>query len=129
MICLRPHHGLCFQFFVGKGYSPAFVENMQELSRALRETPGQPVLLRCGPDDVCSRCPHCTGSACESGQKVESYDRRVLKLCGLGEGSLLPWRDFSAAVEEKILLPGLLGQVCAGCQWLSFCRQHNRGEA
>ena len=30
-IRLRPHHGMCFQFYNGKGYSEEFTENMDDL--------------------------------------------------------------------------------------------------
>jgi hypothetical protein len=28
---LRPHHGLCFQFYEGKGYSPDFIDHMEKV--------------------------------------------------------------------------------------------------
>ena len=30
-LTMRPHHALCALFFEGKGYSPAFIENMTAL--------------------------------------------------------------------------------------------------
>ena len=47
MTCkIRPHHGMCFSFFQGKGYSGAFTENMAAMKERLEENPE--VTLLCG---------------------------------------------------------------------------------
>ncbi len=49
---LRGHHLLCMLTFVGKGYSPAFVENYDRIAGRLSE--GEDILLVDGPDDICA---------------------------------------------------------------------------
>ena len=40
---LRPHHGMCMAYFVGRGYSDAFSVHMAALLEELE--PGSPVRL------------------------------------------------------------------------------------
>ena len=51
---IRAHHGLCFSFFRGKGYSKTFTENMNRIFEQLKENPS--ILLIDHADDVCSAC-------------------------------------------------------------------------
>lgn len=118
---LRPHHALCFGFFRGKGYSDAFVENMTAfVSRLRAEDPT--VTLVCSADGVCAACPHNRRGVCESADKTRRYDAAVLALTGLREGENLPWTELRRRVEERILAPGRLEEVCGDCQWHALCR-------
>src|SRR3954453_22802050 len=61
---LRPHHLLYLLTYVGEGYTPAFVHNLDHVSRKLML--GEDVLLVEGPDDICAPVlgtdqDHCTG--------------------------------------------------------------------
>lgn len=124
-LALRPHHGLCIRHFTGKGYSPAFVENMACVIAALRAEPAAEILLATGADTLCVCCPHNRGGVCASAPKPCAYDVAVLRLCDLEPGQRICWRDFQKLVERRILRPGLLETVCAGCQWLEICRSQN----
>ena len=117
---IRAHHGMCFSFFQGKGYSGEFTENMWKMKEKLSENPE--VILLCGADDVCARCPHNLSGKCSSADKVENYDRQVLACCGLREGDKVRWDDFVRAVQVHILSPGKRPDLCGGCQWDNLCR-------
>lgn len=123
---IRAHHGMCFSYFRGKGYSGEFTENMWKIKKELSKNPE--VILLCGTDDVCARCPNnrfgvCTGGDSEtSSGKAEYYDRQVLALCGLTEGTKIRWNDFAAAVQTHILAPGKRAGICGGCEWDWLCR-------
>lgn len=123
---IRPHHGLCFSFFQGKGYSSAFTENMQNLKEKLEENPE--VILLCEADDVCTRCPCSRAGRCTDtdtglpSEKAEAYDRRVLAHLGLSEGAQMRWKDFTASLEKNILSPGKREEICGDCQWNALCR-------
>lgn len=148
---VRPHHGLCAEFFRGEGYSGEFVENMSAVLSELNSS--DPLIrLTVGADRICCRCPNNSGEApagistptlneykgfstfsplkgaagklgsiCESAEKVTRYDNAVLDLCGLSEGSVLHWSELRALVQEKIISPGLLSQVCGDCIWFGIC--------
>ncbi len=121
MVHLRPHHGLCIQQFVGKGYSEEFVKNMTEIIGVLEKSPQQEVELCCQADDLCRCCPHKQEQGCTSGQKVEQYDAACLALCGYTPGTRIPWKEFRETVARQILRAGKLETVCKGCEWLSIC--------
>ncbi|MBQ9647191.1 MAG: DUF1284 domain-containing protein [Oscillospiraceae bacterium] len=119
---LRAHHALCVEFFQGKGYSPAFVDNMAELVGALRAS--DPLLtLRGAADGVCRSCPHNNGGVCDSAEKTARYDAGVLRLTGLNAGETLRWSALRALVRERILDAGRLCEVCGDCQWYDICSQ------
>ena len=81
---LRPHHGMCFQFYEGKGYSE---------------------------DGTCS-----------TREKVEHYDKEVLKACGLSEGEEISFCKFTELVRERIIDAGIRSNICGDCSWDYICR-------
>lgn len=118
---LRPHHGLCIFFFVGKGYNTAFTKHMKNLIQILnRENPA--IQLVCKTDSVCSCCPHNKNQLCDSDCKVQRYDRAVLSYCDLRENQILKWKDFQKIIRNKILNSRNISEVCTDCQWLEICK-------
>ncbi|SDN48776.1 hypothetical protein SAMN05192585_12051 [Acetanaerobacterium elongatum] len=119
-ILLRPHHGLCITHFVGKGYSEAFVKNMQCVIQTLN-SPEAMIRLTCTADSICTCCPNNKNGSCLSEPKPAVFDSRVLSLCNLSDGQTLPWEAFRTAVLHNILERGRLAKVCDGCCWLKVC--------
>lgn len=117
---LRPHHGLCMAFFQGKGYSGGFVA---ALAARLEELEGsdRPIRLTVGTDVVCAACPHNRAGLCDAAEKVAAYDRAVLALCGLEDGTVCTFSEFTRLVQARILSPGLRCTICGDCQWDSLC--------
>ena len=66
---IRAHHGMCFSFFQGKGYSGEFTENMWEMKRKLARNPE--VILLDRTDDVCAHCPNNQEGVCISAGKAD----------------------------------------------------------
>lgn len=116
---LRPHHGMCMAYFVGYGYSDGFSANMARLLEELE--PDTPVRLTVGTDAVCGPCPNNDGGHCNKPELVAGYDRAVLDLCGLEDGQILPFGQFTYLVRAKILSPGLRKKICGTCQWDNLC--------
>ena len=116
---LRPHHALCAQFFVGKGYSDQFVAHMYAVLKELDR--GAAVTLVDGCDAICAGCPNACEGVCETDEKVRSIDRRAIEAMGLSFGNTLPWQDLSALAKEKIIAAGTLGDVCRDCEWIGIC--------
>lgn len=125
-IRLRPHHGMCFQFYEGKGYSAAFTDHMGRVIRALSERPDMPVKLTLSADVVCEHCPNNVEGICQSIEKVMRYDAAVLNACGLQDGDELPYAHFAARVKERILDAGLRCGICGDCEWDAICAKHRR---
>ena len=126
---LRPHHGLCIYYFRGSGYSEEFTEHMKEVIRSLKDNPR--IILTVGEDEVCSSCPNRTPRGCSESQKAESYDRKVLELCGLfgsqngpgGSENELRWEEFRQAVVSRIIRAGKRREVCGNCEWDGLCER------
>lgn len=121
-IKLRAHHGMCLAFFEGKGYSAGFTAHMAQILEYLeQENPTVTVVAEA--DCICGGCPNLTDRHCRKAALVEHYDKAVLALCGMGERSSLPWREFAARVAEYILSQGRRSEICGGCQWSSICKE------
>ena len=73
---------------------------------------------------MCGPCPNNAGGLCDKPELVANYDRKVLKLCGLEEGDILPFGVFTGRVQENILAPGLRSGICGNCQWNGICASH-----
>ncbi len=120
-VSLRPHHGMCFQFYAGKGYSAEFTDHIGRVVRALSDNPQTPVRLTCSADVVCEHCPNNIGGVCKTADKVSRYDAAVLDACDLCDGDELPYAAFSAQVRERILDAGLRRSICGDCEWDALC--------
>lgn len=117
---IRAHHGMCFSFFQGKGYSGEFTENMRKMKELLARNPK--VMLLCGTDDVCAHCPNNQEGICNSSEKAERYDRQTFTLCGLSENTVLFWEEYEALVRENIIAAGRRVDVCGDCEWSELCK-------
>lgn len=126
MWTIRPHHGLCTLFFVGKGYSPDFVRRMGEIIETAAH--GGELRLTTQADEICACCPNRVDDQC-SGMNAPAFDEKVLALTGLNEGDIVTLPHLQTAVTEHILHPGRLEEVCGDCQWADICRnQWNAGK-
>ncbi len=119
---LRPHHGMCFQFYEGKGYSANFTDHMGRIIREMEEDPSQIIRLEITTDIVCENCPNNEQGLCTSRDKVTGYDEKVLAFCGLNAGDEISYADFIALVKEKIIDADVRSRICGDCSWDHICR-------
>ena len=103
-ILLRPHHGMCLAYFVGKGYSEVFSSHMGKMLNLLEHN--VPVKLVVRTDAICAACPNHQDQVCTSYGNSKEYDRKVLDFCGITEGTELDFLEVVGMVEKKILKPG-----------------------
>lgn len=118
---LRPHHGMCIQFYEGKGYSKDFTDHMGRIVQEMKANPTQKVTLKVQTDIVCKNCPNNESGICTSQEKVTGYDKEVLKCCGLREGTEIGFDDFTALIRERIIHSGLRAEICGDCSWNDIC--------
>lgn len=120
---LRGHHLVCLHFFVGQGYSPAFVERLTALLGAAAEGD---VEVAPGADDLCSACPALSGARCahteSADAEVRAMDERALQLLGLAPGQRIAWSGIKAQLPA--LFSRWYGEFCAGCAWRPACEEH-----
>ena len=117
---IRPHHALCAQFFIGKGYSPQFVEHMYRTLQELGQE-GSKVVLTDGCDHICTACPNNIGGVCETDDKVRAIDGRALEAMGLKYGDSVQWRELCTLAKKNVIDSGKLKEVCGNCEWMDIC--------
>lgn len=116
MIRLRPHHLLCFQSYVGRGYSSEFRDNMDRVYRQLKSRPGQAIEIIFGLDEICRFCPSNIGNEyCESQEKVAEIDRKTIEFLDLKERAYI-YEDLLSKIYE-ILRKDDFHSICSECQW------------
>ena len=124
---LRPHHLLCLLTYVGRGYSPAFVANLDRV--AARVAAGAAIRLVDGPDDICAplvaagrRQPvHCRF------RRVVRRDcraaRAVSRLLGrpVAPGCLLRLDGPVVRRLRRAFAARAIRSACLGCPWARLC--------
>jgi len=124
MLKLRPHHLLCVQAYIGKGYSQEFVKNMNQVVKQLQEDPHQKIQLVDDLDRICSQCPNKIGNMeCVSNQKVKALDQKTLVTLGI-----IPKEytyDFLLQRLQEKLNKETFKHICSECEWYSshICSQ------
>lgn len=120
---LRPHHLLCIQKFSGHGYSEEFTYHMTQVCSALSKNSNTSVTLTKGADELCSRCPFNSDGLCESEDKVDHMDKKVLEFTGYSYGDKKCWNELALAAKTRILDTDKFETICKSCNWFSLCIQ------
>lgn len=121
---LRAHHLLCMLTYVGKGYTPAFVENYEELARRL--SAGEDIEIVEGPDDICMPLLGDDGAHCH-GEGVLVRDRlaaeAVSELAGVAIHPGVVLRSDEVLLDRlrSGFRAGGVRSACRGCEWSSLC--------
>lgn len=120
MYRIRAHHGMCFAYYRGEGYSNDFTDHMWQMKRLLEKNPIIELEMR--TDDVCKACPNNREGICTSDNRAAEYDRQVLSRLGLHEGDTMRWLEFTLLVDRQIIKTGTRAEICGGCQWNHLCQ-------
>ncbi|MCI5051754.1 MAG: DUF1284 domain-containing protein [Simkaniaceae bacterium] len=120
MIRFRPHHFLCTYNFRGKGYSPSFITNYQQVIQRLEK---EPIEIVNSSDSICAPCPHRRGGMCQSEARIRTLDRRHEEAFGFGKGPIF-WKEARAKIEKHFSI-ALMRKTCDGCSWLKICEEIN----
>ncbi|MBB4956207.1 hypothetical protein H4S14_004302 [Agrobacterium vitis] len=124
VIHLRPHHLLCMLTFVGKGYTPDFVENYRIIAKRL--SAGETIEIISGPDDLCQPLTHAVDAHC-FGESVKIRDAQAADAVAallqqpVHSGTVI---RPDAALLERLRLAfsqGSLRTACTGCEWSGLC--------
>ena len=81
-IPVRPHHGMCLAYFIGKGYSEGFSAHMEKMLHILEQDVS--IRLVVSLDEICSACPNHQFLTDEEnpGEKKEIDTGLREKICG-----------------------------------------------
>lgn len=123
-ICkIRPHHILCINNFIGKGYSDTFSENMANIKKILESDCVEKVVIKEGCDDICNSCPHRIGHECETQEKVTSFDIKALQVLDIHYKACYSWKELCDRFYNEIVVKDRLDDVCGDCFWKSVCEK------
>lgn len=124
-IRLRPHHLLCMLTFAGKGYTPAFVANFEQVAGRIAAG-NEAIQIVDGPDDICSpllaeSICHCHNSSVILRDRLAAEAISDLLSQPIRTGTnLLPHQNLLLILREAFVT-GTIRQACTGCQWKPTC--------
>lgn len=119
MITLRPHHILCFQGYIGKGYSESFIDNMNTIVKKLREDSSIKIKLTLYTDDVCKKCPHKVEHVgCASNNKVLSMDKKIMGYLNL-DFKIYSYEYLLNRLQQNITMEAF-NDICRDCEWYNY---------
>jgi hypothetical protein len=120
---LRGHHLICLHFFHGKGYSPKFIENLNNILKAAAES-GVEVFQ--GADDVCRACPYMKAEKCmydeHSDEEIKEMDEVALTLLNETPSMKTEWHLIKERIPE--IFPLWLERYCKKCPWEKACKDN-----
>ena len=131
MIRLRPHHLLCLQTYIGKGYSAEFVAGYERIVTRLNA--GEEVEIIEGPDDICApllseqTCPHCHNDSVLHRDALAA--REIARLIGrdLEIGHRMSLDRSTLARLRAAFAEGRLRSACQSCPWSALCDEIAEG--
>jgi len=134
---LRGHHLLCMLGFVGKGYTPQFIEQFDQVVGQLNA--GAHIQLVTGKDDLCAALHDGNGPLCDSGihclnESVTRRDKTAIAAVAkalnlpLTIGGILELTAAHIALLRQAFAAGTLRQACEGCEWHELCSDIAKNE-
>jgi hypothetical protein len=124
-IPLRPHHLLCMLTFIGKGYTPAFVANLEQVVRRL-STGTETIEIVAGPDAICAPllCEadcHCHRASVLERDRLATQAISALLARPLDPGAHLILTHADLDQLRAAFAAGIIREACTGCQWKPLC--------
>lgn len=131
MIRLRPHHLLCMLTYAGRGYTPRFTLNLDDIIRRLGS--GEEIEIVSGPDDICApwlheaetvsdiRTPHCHESRIAGRDDRATSDISKLLQRQITPSSRLRLTANLISHLRQAYQAETIRTGCDGCEWKSFC--------
>lgn len=121
---LRAHHLLCILTYVGKGYSPAFTDNMTAIAKRIAE--GETIAIVDGPDDICAprqseTNPHCSDGSVYKRDLQAARDVGRLLQISVCSGVRLSLDNCSLKRLRSAFAQDQIRSACSDCQWGETC--------
>ncbi|WP_159947098.1 DUF1284 domain-containing protein [Rhizobium sp. 18065] len=121
---LRAHHLLCMLTYVGKGYSPAFVDNYEAI--AARLSAGEEIEIVDGPDDICAPLlsgaqPHCLGDGVAERDRKAAEAVAACLVMTVAAGTRVKPSGSLLLHLRRTFAEGDIRTACSGCEWSGLC--------
>ena len=127
VIDLRAHHLVCMQYYVGKGYSALFTQNMDRVVAHLKLHARQPLIqIVEGCDGLCRSCPHRREGACAKEMIVRAKDDAYVKALDVQMGQRYSYQLIADRVQQCITR-AVFNRICANCEWFAMCTSIRNG--
>ncbi len=130
-IQLRGHHLCCLLTYVGKGYNPDFIKNIDSVVGKIAQ--GAEVVIVRDFDDICTlsgkgACPHLDRCDREDMRRRDQIMLDNLVFAGFGpsswlQASRLEFDERLVWAFRRAAARGVFSSVCEGCAWTEVCRQ------
>lgn len=123
-IYLRGHHLLCMLTYIGKGYTPLFVENYDRIARQL--SLGAIITLVTGSDDICApllceKDCHCHRASVTMRDQIALQEISALLGVYLQPGSQLTLNQQLLEKLRNAFREHKIRRACQGCEWAELC--------
>jgi hypothetical protein len=128
IINLRPHHILCRLGFMGYGYSPEYIQEMDRMVKMFESGRVKTIVLRPGFDNICRTCPHHEDECAPEhlgprGLSAQEFDHRTQRALKVKLGHPYPLPEINQRIAA--MTPEAFAAICLGCEWqhLGACAQ------
>ena len=124
-IRLRSHHFLCMLTFAGKGYTPAFIINFEQIIGRISAGAEEIEVVE-GPDDICTSLTSDPDCHCRK-PSVMLRDHHAAEALSnlLGQpiqpGVRIRMTGDHLRVMREEFAAGTIREACVGCQWATMC--------
>lgn len=119
-IQFRPHHFMCALCFQGRGYSPAFIRNFQNIIELLHQKNDETLIeIVNHTDSICTPCPHRQEEKCATEESIVYLDAQHANALHLHAGMRLTWGEAKQIMAKELTLEKF-HQMCATCSWKQY---------
>lgn len=123
-VSIRPHHLLCMLTYLGKGYTPSFVQNYNGIIKRLNS--GEAITIVSGPDDICQAMLNEDDCHCHNKSVLERDALALAQINNFLKRDLMPGEPILLSADNiaglrKAFASGEIRGACAGCEWAELC--------
>ena len=120
IIYLRPHHLMCMQNFVGKGYSQDFTDNMTNIINYLKAHADDKIIkITFDEDNLCSKCPNRGLGKC---LVATQHDKGYFNALHIDINKKYSWNDVKQLINQHINYK-VFTNICSNCRWFYICNE------
>ena len=120
IIYIRPHHLVCMQHFIGKGYSPEFTDNMADIINYLKLHADKKIIKVVNTEDsVCINCPNNGLGKCS---KAVQHDKDYFIVLRIDTDRSYSWNDIKQLIDQYLDYNTFVN-ICSNCKWFHICKE------